>query len=486
MSTTNSKNKKKSMTKDVCLGFAKNFDSATKWYNGHRSSWKAAKKYGWYAEATSHMMTRHEAHSRSGLFWTKSRCFEEAKKHKTIKSWRDANRSSYNSAFKQGLVKEIWEEVRSLDPSILVKRLLTKEECFQEACKHRTKHDWNKKDPRGYRTADRNGWLDEIWKTKGGTHRKTNITFSKDDCWEEAKLYSSKKEWSENGILYQYAKNKKWINELICLMAEAKDNTNVSINIREIRDLSKESCIKESLKYSNRSDFINKSQRAYKRARDKGWLEECYSHMEKKRHRWTEEECINEALKYDEVHFWREANEPMYSYAFRKGWLKECTAHMKKPRTLEECKADALKYNSREQWCIESPFYYTAYNKGWMDICCEHMTKYANTEQRERPVVTKLYDLIISKTSAEVHREERLDRGYPDLTLIINGKYVIVEVKHDKSKWSKKEINHQLEKYEESAKNKYKNNFHSVLLTSPNGRYGISFKELIKKLKDIK
>lgn len=49
----------------------------------------------------------------------------------------------------------------------------------------------------------------------------------------------------------------------------------------------------------------------------------------------------------------------------------------KKPRgywTLERCKKDALKYNSRSEWQKKSGSVYGCAGKnGWRDECCLHM-----------------------------------------------------------------------------------------------------------------
>ena len=42
--------------------------------------------------------------------------------------------------------------------------------------------------------------------------------------------------------------------------------------------------------------------------------------------------------------------------------------------TLERCKEDALKYNSRSEWWKKSKSSYNKSSKeGWLDECCSHM-----------------------------------------------------------------------------------------------------------------
>ena len=42
--------------------------------------------------------------------------------------------------------------------------------------------------------------------------------------------------------------------------------------------------------------------------------------------------------------------------------------------TKENCKEDALKYNTKKEWRIHTGgAYISAYKNGWLNECCEHM-----------------------------------------------------------------------------------------------------------------
>lgn len=95
---------------------------------------------------------------------------------------------------------------------------------------------------------------------------------------------------------------------------------------------------------------------------------------------WTIERCKEEALKYNSRSEWQRKSSSSYHVARENKWLDECTIHMV-PRylsreywTLEKCKEEALKYNSRAEWNAKSSIsYLNAKNYCWLNECCGHM-----------------------------------------------------------------------------------------------------------------
>ena len=63
----------------------------------------------------------------------------------------------------------------------------------------------------------------------------------------------------------------------------------------------KERCLEEAKKYSTRKEFGRGAPGAYKASCQQGWLDEICAHMEliqQPRGYWTKERCQSEALKY--------------------------------------------------------------------------------------------------------------------------------------------------------------------------------------------
>ena len=145
------------------------------------------------------------------------------------------------------------------------------------------------------------------------------------------------------------------------------------------------------------------------------------------------------------------------------------------------CKAD-IKMRSIRQICMEKlpvKVLYEYFVYGGDGTVCE---------QREHKAMVKLEKTIEKKISgSEIQRELRLaKRSRVDLCVTINQRKILIEGKHDDSFWTAKAINKQVGRYNNLGKSIYKENFHSVILCSPKGRYGISFDALIDKLLRIK
>ena len=139
-----------------------------------------------------------------------------------------------------------------------------------------------------------------------------------------------------------------------------------------------EKCKEDALKYKTRSEWHNKSNRAYHAAHHNGWLKKCCKYMidiKKPNGYWTLEKCKEDALKYNSIKEWNKFSSSAYNISKSNKWLKECCGHMNRSIkipmsywTLEKCKEDALKYNGRYEWQKKSRgAYQSAYKNGWLD-----------------------------------------------------------------------------------------------------------------------
>ena len=461
-------------TKELCQKEAIKYHSMAQWVKGSFTSHRIAKDQGWITDLSGHMLKR--------IRWTKESCLENALKFNSIKKWSSSKGSSYNTCCKKGWIPEMTSHMsRELKPS----GYWNKERCLEEAMKYKSKAEWRNNSATSYRAALSKGWKTEIWETVKSLvlDTKNNIQWNKDLCMKEALKYDTKSNWQRgSGSSYQFARKNKWQSEMCSHMLTTSEV------VSKVRlKWTKEEVLKEALKYDQISKWQKKSPGSYRSASNFGWVEEVSSHMIKEFF-WDKESVLLDAKKYKRKSIWNKHSGGAYSFATRYGFFEEAVAHMHHWRTKEECKQDALRYRSREQWARLSPGpYWSAQSKpGWVDYACEHMPDHVNCDLREKRAVTRLINIIKKEITTEVEREAHLGTGFPDLTLIINNKVVIVEAKHDESRWHKKSIQAQMDKYEIDAKEKYKERFHSCILTSPKGKYGLDFKTLIKVLKGIK
>lgn len=139
-----------------------------------------------------------------------------------------------------------------------------------------------------------------------------------------------------------------------------------------------ELCKQDALKYNTRSEWEKNSRNSYGAAHKHKWAEVCCSHMKasKTGKKWTLELCRLDALKYNTRSEWQMNSVGAYAAAHRSGWLDECSSHMKENNkwTSELCKLDALKYDTRNKWRKNSSSAYTTAHKNkWLDECCSHM-----------------------------------------------------------------------------------------------------------------
>lgn len=77
---------------------------------------------------------------------------------------------------------------------------------------------------------------------------------------------------------------------------------------------------------------MRNSSGAYKSATINGWLSDITSHMDVKvrKNYWTKELCHEEALKYDTKNKFKINSPAAYGFAYRNGFIDEICSHMKK------------------------------------------------------------------------------------------------------------------------------------------------------------
>jgi superfamily II DNA or RNA helicase len=160
-------------------------------------------------------------------------------------------------------------------------------------------------------------------------------------------------------------------------------NKFLDLDINPYKYWNLEKCKVEALKYNTKREWSIFSGSSYNSAKRNGWLESCCSHMEEKRKpngHWTLENCKAEALKYKTRNEWCTKGSGSYTSAQKNGWIEECSLHMveqQKPGgywSLEICKAEALKYKSKTEWHKANPYSYGyARRNGWLESCCSHM-----------------------------------------------------------------------------------------------------------------
>lgn len=144
----------------------------------------------------------------------------------------------------------------------------------------------------------------------------------------------------------------------------------------------KERCKEISSMYDNKSLFIKEQTTIYVIIRRNKWIDELCDHMVNKYHKkWTKNECHVEALKYTSKIDFLKNNRGCYSASYENKWLDDICSHMNQHRkpngywTKEKCTEEALKYDIKIDFKINSPGAYSVSKKnGWLDQIRSHMT----------------------------------------------------------------------------------------------------------------
>lgn len=243
--------------------------------------------------------------------------------------------------------------------------------------------EWQKANPSAYAAAHKKGLLEKICEHFEWSRKKPIGYWTLETCKAEALKYKTRNEWRNSKLGYNSAAKNGWINECCSHMEE---------NRKPSGYWTLETCKAEALKYKTRNDW-KKNRLGYDAALLNGWMDECCSHMErffKPSGYWTLETCKEDALKYNTRNEWKKNNGHVYQLARENGWLEECCSHMERivyPKgywTLEKCKEDALKYNKKAEWRSSSSGYDAAVRNGWYEECCKHMVSGYKEEQLKR------------------------------------------------------------------------------------------------------
>ena len=221
---------------------------------------------------------------------------------------------------------------------------------------------------------------------KGGALGGITIKWTYELCKQQALKYTSRGAFEENESGCYKAAVRLGIYEEICS----------HMNYIKLPNhfLTKEKCSEIAKLYKSRKEFSDSNGGAYNKSLKNGWLDEVCQHMEvrKKKHgHWDKENCKIEAFKYSTRGEFNKYSASCYGAAKKNGWLDEICAHMKSGLgvarfkwTKGKCIEEGLRYNTRtEMQRGSSGAYKSAVKHGWIDEVCVHMPLYRNSKKKE-------------------------------------------------------------------------------------------------------
>ena len=342
-------------SKDRCYEEAKKYKSEEDFYKGSNYAYSKAKRQGWLEDYTWFITPR------KNIIWTEKSVYNEALKFRTKTEFRTNCSPAFNLAKKMGwLDNYTWFPQRTT-----VKRVWTREDCYEEAKKYNTKAHFRKGCPSAYNKAKSNGWFQEYtWFENGhvleGAKRKR---WTYETCYEAAKKFTKRSDFlNAKGLsrAYKVARANGWL----------KDYTWFEEFSKPAGYWNFDRCYEEARKYESLLEFREKSQSACVIARRNGWLEK-YDWLVIRRNRWTYNECYELAQKFTSRTDFKKSYKSAYQASIENEWINDYTWFKNKPKyrywTQQKCFEEAKKYTSKKEFAENnSSAYSIACKNGWI------------------------------------------------------------------------------------------------------------------------
>ena len=415
------KSKKTNWTYERCKEEAIKYSSKSEFQRGCGSAYSVARKKGWINDWFVNKINPNNT-------WTYERCKEEAMKYDTLKDFREKSAAAYCVSSQKGWRKDFtWLKLLGNSNKLY----WTKERCYELALECKTRREFQKKSSKAYYYSRKNGWIETYdWflsehDARSAAYKGRGLIWTKDACYEEAKKYKTKRDFHKgssgaytaalkNGWLDTYDWFEAPIPELLngewdLYVYEDRENMVVYVGVAKcVRRRHRQHVIGSMKKGKRIYDIVHKYFESinkpipdpivrmeslnaldaghyedwYKKAySDNGWTVlnigktgEKVSSLGFQRETFTREVCYEIAKKYTTVMDFRNNDVSVYNKAHRKGWfndyywLKRLTIKNNYYNNYERCKKKAMKYKSRfkfQQGCRNA--YDWSLKKGWLD-----------------------------------------------------------------------------------------------------------------------
>jgi hypothetical protein len=336
-------------TKERCEEEALKYKSKKEFHNNSKGAYSSSLKNGWIDE----FFYKNDINPNG--YWTIERCKEEALKYERRSDFRIKSRKAYSIVVKRGWLDIVCENLPGWKP----KGFWTKERCFEEALKYKTRVDFEKNSISACLTSRKNGWMDEICShmiSIGNRYKRciyaiefsdnhayvgltynTEVRFKNHLRTDKSNRSSVRYHMDITGLcpklfqLTEYISTKE-ASELEAIEKNRYENNGwILLNRAKCGAVGghtpiwvKEKCIEEASKYKTNKEFRMKSPKAYSACQSKGWLVEVCKNLEyTNNNNWTLEKCIEEALKYKTRREFEKFGKGAYGKCVKNGWLDE-------------------------------------------------------------------------------------------------------------------------------------------------------------------
>ena len=251
-----------SWTKEECTEEALRYTKRSDFSAGSHGAYTASKYKGWLDDICVHM------DNESKPQWNFDACRQEALKYSTRAEFKRESGGAYAAARRARWLDDICKHMRSKTKPI---GFWTREHCAEEALKFKSKEDFRKGAGGAYVASNRQGWLEEICKHMHSVRvprgHWNNIENCRQAALECTTRYGFK---STHRGAYRSAEKNGWLDDICSHMEEIRKPNNY---------WTKQRCAKEALKYQSRTEFNRGSNGAYAAATKQGWIHEICQHM---------------------------------------------------------------------------------------------------------------------------------------------------------------------------------------------------------------
>ena len=388
---------------ETCFEEAKKYKTKVEFIKNASGAYAASLKNKWINNYT--WFEKPIVHNKK---WTYETCYNEASKYKSNKEFKNKNSGAYCAAYKNGWMKDYTWFMKFSKPM----GYWTKERCYEEALKYKSRSEFSKNSPTAYDKSNENKWMDDYtWFVD--LHKPKNW-WTRERCYEEAKKYKTKKEFREKSCgACSTAQQKGWMcdydwmtgalsekNEYIVYCYKDEETNSVYIGLtNNLNRRHKQHCngiLKHGIKTF---DTVYKYFNLIKKkipfpivlkdnliAKDAQYYEKYY--IEKYKldglnvinlakggslgafSYWTYEKCFEEAKKYTTKIEFIKNSSSAYAVARKNKWLDDYTwfVELHHNWAKNECYQEALKYKNRKEFQDNSPSIYQIARKNkWLD-----------------------------------------------------------------------------------------------------------------------
>jgi hypothetical protein len=145
----------------------------------------------------------------------------------------------------------------------------TKEKCIEASKNCKTRKEFIVKYPGAYRSSKKNNWLNDIYNNFSQLVNEKGF-WTKEKCYNESLKFKTRKELKENCLAcYSTIINNKWCKELFAHMEHYS-------GLKLKGYWNKENCLEASKRYKTKTSFRENEAGAYKASKKNGWLEEFF------------------------------------------------------------------------------------------------------------------------------------------------------------------------------------------------------------------